>query len=78
MLPTLRLLLTVLNRPGKSQEEKQPWDKGNSWLIPASISDILFDVKQVYYTNGYNGGENLSAGITDISFVVTQTGSNPL
>ncbi len=42
-----------------------------------SITDIIFDVKRVYYTNMYEV-ENIETSITDISFVVTQVGSNPL
>jgi hypothetical protein len=32
----------------------------------------------VYYSTAYNGGENLEASITDVSFVVTKVGDNPL
>lgn len=46
--------------------------------LAASITDIQFNVQQVYYTSIFNGGENLEAGIADISFVVTKVGSNPL
>lgn len=65
----LNLLVTVLNRGGT--KEKQPWQKGNSWLINIGIKDIVFNVTQVQYRNTYTS-ENISAGITDINFVVTK------
>ena len=46
--------------------------------LNVAVTDIVFDVTQMYYSNAYNGGENLEASITDISFVVTKVGSNPL
>ena len=46
--------------------------------LEVAVTDIVFDVTQVYYSNAYNGGENLEASITDVSFVVTKVGSNPL
>ena len=69
------LLMMVLNRSG--EPEKQPWEKDNSWLINAGIKDIVFGVQQVYYKSMY-GAENLLVSISDISFVVTKTGANPL
>ena len=45
--------------------------------ISTNITDITFDVKQVYYTDTYSN-ENIETSITDISFVVTKVGSNPL
>lgn len=65
----LNLLVTVLNRGGA--KEKEPWEKGNSWLINTGIKDIVFNVTQVQYRDSYTS-ENISAGITDISFVVTK------
>lgn len=41
-------------------------------------TDIVFDVTQVYYSNAYDGGENLETSIMDISFVVTKVGHDPL
>jgi hypothetical protein len=46
--------------------------------LNVAVTDIVFDVTQVYYSNAYDGGENLEASIIDISFVVTKVGSNPL
>jgi hypothetical protein len=46
--------------------------------LEAAVTDIVFDVTQVYYSTAYNGGENLEASIIDISFVVTKVGHNPL
>ncbi len=43
-----------------------------------TVTDIVFDVTRVYYSNVYNGGENLEASIVDVSFVVTKVGDNPL
>ena len=45
--------------------------------ISTNITDITFDVKQVYYTNVYSE-ENIDTSIMDISFVVTKVGANPL
>lgn len=45
--------------------------------ITTNISDLVFNVKQVYYKSMYEA-ENLMTSIADISFVVTKTGSNPL
>ena len=75
MLPILRLLTTVLSRGG--EPEKQPWEKGNSFLISASIADLVFNVTPINYRTGHNI-ENLVASITDLSFVVTKVGANPL
>ena len=57
----LQLLVTILNRSGES--EKNPWDTG--------IKDIVFNVIQVQSRKSYTS-ENISAGITDINFVVTK------
>ncbi len=46
--------------------------------LEVAVTDIVFDVKQVYYSNVDGGGENLEASIMDISFVVTKVGENPL
>jgi hypothetical protein len=46
--------------------------------LNVTVTDIVFDVTQVYYSNAYNGGENLETSIMDISFVVTKVGYNPL
>lgn len=46
--------------------------------LNVAVTDIVFDVTQVYYSNAYNGGENLEANITDISFEVTKVGHDPL
>ena len=46
--------------------------------LEVAVTDIAFDVTQVYDSNAYNGGENLEASITDISFVATKVGSDPL
>ena len=62
----LRLLVTTLNR----NREIEPWEKDNSWLINATIVPE-FKVSQVYYTD-MHGVENLTTGITDISFEVTK------
>ena len=45
--------------------------------ISTNITDITFDVKQVYHTNMYSE-ENIETSITDIAFVVTKVGSSPL
>ena len=66
---SFNLLMMVLNRSG--EPEKQPWEKDNSWLINTGIKDIMFNVTQVQYKNTYTS-ENILAGITDISFVVTK------
>lgn len=68
------LLFLVLNRAG--EQEKQPWQKGNSWIINTGVN-ISFIVSKVYYRNAY-AIENINVGITDISFTVTKTGENPL
>lgn len=46
--------------------------------LEAAVTDIVFNVTQVYYSTAYNGEENLEASITDVSFVVTKVGDNPL
>jgi hypothetical protein len=46
--------------------------------LEVAVTDIIFDVIQVYYSNVYNGGENLEGTVTDISFVVTKVGDSPL
>ena len=64
----INLLLSVLNRSG--EKEKEPWEKDNSWLIRTSILPE-FRVTQVFYKSMY-ANENLNAGISDVSFVVTK------
>ena len=64
----INLLLSVLNRSG--EKEKEPWEKDNSWLIRTSILPE-FRVSQVFYKSRYSD-ENLNAGISDVSFVVTK------
>ena len=49
----------------------------NDERISTSISDIFFKSTQVYFKPMY-GIENLNIAITDISFIVTKTGNNPL
>ena len=46
--------------------------------LNVAVTDVVFDVTQVYYSSAYNGGENLEVSIIDISFVVTKVGYNPL
>ena len=46
--------------------------------LNVAVTDIVFNVTQVYYSNGYNGGENLEASVADIIFDVTQVGDKPL
>ena len=46
--------------------------------LNVAITDLIFNVTQVYYSNVYVGGENLEASIVDISLVVTKVGDNPL
>lgn len=62
----IRQLITLF-----SGREKQPWEKGNSWLVKAGIADLSFNVQKVTYHDAHDGGENLTAGIADLSFVVT-------
>ena len=64
----INLLLSVLNYGG--EKEKEPWEKDNSWLIRTSILPE-FRVTQVFYKSMY-ANENLNAGISDVSFVVTK------
>lgn len=71
MMSLLRLMLILGKSSKPVTPEKKPWEKGNSWLIPAAIADIVFTVSRVYYTNSY-AEESLTAGITDITFVVTK------
>ena len=66
----LNLLVTLLNRNGEVTSEKKPWEKDNSWLVKTSILPEM-KVSQVYYKDRYEA-ENLTTGITDISFVVTK------
>lgn len=67
----LRLLVTTLNRNVEPVTPvTPPWEKDNSWLINTTIIPE-FKVIQVYYTDMYES-ENLTAGITDISFEVTK------
>ena len=67
----LRLLVTTLNRNREIEPPTpKPWEKDNSWLINATIVPE-FKVAQVYYTD-MHGIENLTTGITDISFEVTK------
>lgn len=63
----LRFLTTILG----SKQEKQPWERGNSELVSVGIRDIVFTPQRVYHSNGF-AEESLSAGITDITFVVTK------
>lgn len=69
----LKLLVTILNR---NKEEKNPWDKDNSWLIKTQIIPE-FIVKKVTYTNFYNE-ERISAGISDVLFKTTQVYFKPM
>lgn len=46
--------------------------------LEVEVTDIVFDVTQVYHSNAYNGGEKLQIRIANISFVVTKVGHNPL
>ncbi|NLJ59279.1 MAG: hypothetical protein GX339_10610 [Tissierellia bacterium] len=46
--------------------------------LTVAVTDIIFDVIQVYYSSIYSDGENLEGTVTDISFVVTKIGDNPL
>jgi hypothetical protein len=46
--------------------------------LEVAVTDIVFDVTQVYYSNAYDGGENIETSIVDISFVVTKVGHDPL
>ena len=46
--------------------------------LNVAVTDVVFDVAQVHYSNAYDGGENLETSIADISFVVTKVGYNPL
>lgn len=61
--------MMILNRSG--EPEKQPWQKGNSWLIQTGIKDIIFNVTQIAYQNTQNS-ENISVGVSDITFDVKQ------
>ena len=45
--------------------------------LTIGITDIIFDVKRVYYTNMYEE-ESIETSITDIGFIVTKVGSSPL
>jgi hypothetical protein len=63
-------LVTLLSRRGT--REKQPWERGNSELITAGITDINFNVTRVNYHSLVGDSENITAGITDITFVVTK------
>lgn len=46
--------------------------------LATSIISLLFNVKQVYYSSAFNGGEQIEASITNVSFDVTKVGENPL
>lgn len=52
--------------------------EGNDFEYLSVSLPITFTPKFVYYRTANNGSENVSAGITGISFVVTKVGSNPL
>ncbi len=45
--------------------------------IEAGITNLIFDVKQVYYIDGFTGVEQIEASV-NISFDVTKVGENPL
>lgn len=61
--------MMILNRSG--EPEKQPWQKGNSWLIQTGIKDIIFNVTQLTHRSMYEA-ENITTGISDIVFDVKQ------
>lgn len=46
--------------------------------LNVAVTDIVFDVTQVRYSDAYDGGENFETSIADISFVVTKVGHDPL
>lgn len=71
MMSLVRLMLILGKSSNSGTPGKLPWEKGNSWLIPAAITDIVFAVTKVFYTDGHVE-ESLTAGITDITFVVTK------
>lgn len=52
------------------KKELPPWKKGNSELITASISNLVFNVTPILYRSG-NNTENITASVTDLSFVVS-------
>lgn len=64
----LNLLVSVLNRGG--EQEKQPWQKGNSELISVGILPE-FTVTQIAYRAMYEV-ENISTAISDLFFNVQQ------
>lgn len=66
----LRLLVTILNRNGEIESGKKPWEKDNSWRISPKILPE-FKVSKAYYRDMYSS-ENITAGITNVSFVVTK------
>jgi hypothetical protein len=60
----LRLLLTTLSRSG--EKEKEPWEKGNSWLIGMSLQPefIVTKIRELTTLNS----ENITSAITDVIF----------
>jgi hypothetical protein len=66
---SFHLLSSFINK--RRNTEPQPWDgTGNYHRILASIVP-LFSVSKVNYRSAY-AEENITAGITDVTFVVTQ------
>ena len=60
------LLFLVLSRGGET--EKQPWEKGNSWLVTiGATADV--DFLKVNYNN-VNVSENITIGaIANVDFI---------
>lgn len=64
----LKLLLTVLSRSG--EKEKEPWEKGNSWLVGVGILPE-FKVTAIR-TILTNNSENIVTNLADIKFTPIQ------
>ncbi|MZQ99235.1 MAG: hypothetical protein GT601_16335 [Acidaminobacter sp.] len=66
---SFHLLSNLINK--RLNTEPQPWEgTGNYHRILASIIPS-FSVSKVYYKSAF-AEENITAGITDVTFVVTQ------
>ena len=57
--------------------ELVPLEVFESEYLNTSIKDVIFEVKQVYYSNRFEQ-ETIISGVTDVGFIVTKVGISPL
>ncbi len=52
--------------------------EGNDFENITISLPVTFVLKQVFYSSAFNGNENITLSLSNISFIVTKVGSNPL